>query len=69
MDKSRTPYEIIDDLLITFVFKGNDIPSEYEGFHIVQESLRSLAEECKRNPNTPLTVATARYLKSRQMIA
>ena len=66
-DETPNPYEIIDDLLINFVFVGNDIPAINQS-HATDAALRALAAEYKRNPETPLTMTIVRWLIREGMI-
>lgn len=60
-------YGIIDDLLITLAFEENTIPPQNDHF-CVRAALLALAQARNRDPNLPLTVALANYLRDRQMI-
>jgi len=61
-------YGIIDDLLITFAFKENTIPPQNDYF-CVRAALRALAQARNRDPDLPLTVALANYLRDIQLIS
>ena len=61
-------YEIIDDLLITFVFEGNTIPPQRDGYGAVRAALTALANERNRDPDLPLTIALAQYMREKHLI-